>query len=134
MQRHHVPLARVVAIEPLVYHTNPGATSATFEYPTRIPVDPPEQVVYNNLPMARPCSSSRSESEDRHLHHREATLIKWKELKLTEIQQAMDLAKLLCPNPDPSNKFWKQVLARQEESQTIEEELQKLLLLTDIKN
>ena len=50
-------------------------------------------------------------------------LLQWKRLKLTEIEQAIDIAKCFCPVANRYNLYWKKVFALQEQSQALDESI-----------
>ena len=77
------------------------------------------------------CAALRSRRH-RHRINRKSelnALLRLRELKITETQQAIEVAKACCPEGDPTNSFWNAVWALQNENKVLEEEINALLRL-----
>lgn len=59
--------------------------------------------------------------------NRLTVLAQLKRNKTTEIQQALDVAKAMCPEGNPSNRFWLRVLSLQEENKALDKSISELM-------
>lgn len=59
--------------------------------------------------------------------NRLTVLAQLKANKTSEIQQALDVAKAMCPEGNPSNRFWLRVLSLQEENKAIDKSINELM-------
>lgn len=111
------PEADVVPITPQA-----GGNNAMVPFTKDIPVHMVTPETEGAL-IAQQETQAAQQEHDNRLH----ALVQLKHNRTTDIQQAIDVAKAMCPQGDPTNPFWERVVSLQEESKALDESINEVV-------